>query len=451
MRRLRRERGLRSQAEAFSAGFEPALLDPRVWVPVRLGTGVGLFALAWAASSVDPLRQFFQLRPAWPLGLLLASVVLVFALGTLNLRDARKPTLFLLGVLAYSFLEVMASASFAVFSEAPGAFLLATIPVLRGGLNGLGLGARAGLPAFAVTHGLGVLAAAALRPDAPHAWLVLLAAPATMGSFLYLAQESGRLAQGRALVAAQGAALQAQLMVERASSLQLTRASLGDVLQRRHDARSALSTARLAADRLAPILRGDAREPLLRELVGALEALQQVVAGQRAPRRAAPSAGPGLERVEVEPVVHAVLASVRQGSPGLRTSVGVEPAGVRVRVRGGAPALYQILEQLARNAAEGDGTRRARQIEVAVVGDAAAGGVAIRVADDGPGFRAGLLEQLVAPFATTKPYGVGLGLYTAERLASASGGSLRLENRPGGGAAVTVYLEQAVDAARRSA
>jgi signal transduction histidine kinase len=327
--------------------------------------------------------------------------------------------------------------------------LLVALPVLRAALNGLGLGAPAGLAAFTAAHGLGVLAAAALRPDAPHAWLLLLAAPVSMGMFLYLAGVSGRLARGRALVAAQGAALQAQLVVERASQHQASTATLGELRQRRHDARSALSTARLAADRIAPFLRGDpARWPLVQELIGALDALQRLVAEQRTPRDAA--TGPALERVEVEPVVRAVLESVRERAPVLRASVEVAPGALAARVRGGSVALYQILEQLATNAAEGDGARRARHVGVAVLCDELAGSLAIRIADDGPGFRPRLLEQPIAPFVTTKPHGVGLGLYTAERLACASGGSLRLENRPEGGAVVTVYLELAADPAAAS-
>lgn len=444
MRRLHSEQTLRGQAEAFAAGFDPALLDPRIWIPVRLATGGSLVALAWAASSLPSVRDFFQLQPGVPVALVLASVALVFVLGATNRWAASNPTLFFLGVLLYGFLEVMASASFAIFAEAPGAFVLITLPVLRAALNGLGLAAPAGLAAFTAVHGLGVLAAAMLRPDAPHAWLLLLTAPVAMGMFLYLAGVSGRVARGRVLVAAQGAALGAQLVVERASHLQVSSATLAELRQRRHDARSALSTARLLADRIAPLVRGDVeRWPLAQDLITALDALQRLVAERRTPRDSA--SGPSLERVEVEPVVRAVLESVRERRRGLDASVEITHPGAAARVRGGAAALYQALEQLATNAAEGDGVRRARRIRVAVLVDERAGGLAIQITDDGPGFRPVLVGQPIAPFVTTKPQGIGLGLYTAERLACASGGAVRLENRAEGGAAVTVYLTLADD------
>jgi C4-dicarboxylate-specific signal transduction histidine kinase len=112
-------------------------------------------------------------------------------------------------------------------------------------------------------------------------------------------------------------------------------------------------------------------------------------------------------------------------------------------VRGGAESLRRILAALVENACEGDGRRTATRVEVAVSEQAALGALAIEVLDDGPGFAAADLAQRIAPFVTSKPHSAGLGLYTAERLARASGGSLRRATRPGGGAAVSVFLASA--------
>jgi C4-dicarboxylate-specific signal transduction histidine kinase len=71
------------------------------------------------------------------------------------------------------------------------------------------------------------------------------------------------------------------------------------------------------------------------------------------------------------------------------------------------------------------------------------GAAAIRVRDDGPGFRADALDAPVVAFKSAKPGGSGLGLYTTERLVRASGGSLRRENLDGGGAQVTAFLDEA--------
>jgi steroid delta-isomerase-like uncharacterized protein len=101
------------------------------------------------------------------------------------------------------------------------------------------------------------------------------------------------------------------------------------------------------------------------------------------------------------------------------------------------------LEHLATNACEGHDAAGARAVEIAVEEQPQLEALAVRVSDDGPGFSPEMLARPVAPFATSKQNGTGLGLYTAERLVRASGGSLRRENVPGGGAAVTVYLERA--------
>jgi C4-dicarboxylate-specific signal transduction histidine kinase len=114
---------------------------------------------------------------------------------------------------------------------------------------------------------------------------------------------------------------------------------------------------------------------------------------------------------------------------------------VLVSLRGGAESLRRILDNLLVNACEGDGAGAARAVVLSVtpVGST----VEIAVRDDGPGFRPELLASPPRPFATTKPGGTGLGLYTAARLVAASGGSLRRENAPGGGAVVTLRLPAA--------
>jgi two-component system C4-dicarboxylate transport sensor histidine kinase DctB len=100
------------------------------------------------------------------------------------------------------------------------------------------------------------------------------------------------------------------------------------------------------------------------------------------------------------------------------------------------------------NACEGRGARGAGSVDVVVEWDGPTGDVSIQVRDDGPGFPDEVLAAPVTAFVTTKPRGSGLGLYTAERLVNASGGSLRRENAPGGGAVVTVVLAAARPAAR---
>ena len=447
MRPIARDRSLRAQAVAFAASFDPTLFDPRVWIPIRLSTAAPLVLLACLAAFAPGLRDFFRLQPTVPLLLILASVVLVFALGAQPERGRRHPVAFAAGMLAYVVLEEMMSASFAVYAEPPGAFVLVALPVLRAAIDGIALGSSTGLAPFTAAHGLGVLAAVALRPDIDHRWLLLLTAPVAMATFLFFASAGTRLARGRALVAEQRAAIQAQHVVERFTRLEDASATLGALRQRRHAARSALATARLAADRLTPLAREDAELRRRAEaLTAALATLERLIAEAGPPSRPPGSSrGPALDRVEVAPLVLRVIQAASEAAPGLRATLRLadgREAPVAL-VRGGPGALYQILEQLVSNAGEGDGVRHAGQMRIAVEADPGARVLAIRVEDDGPGFRQDYLERPIAPFFTTKARGVGLGLYTVERLTRASGGSLRLENRLEGGAAVTVYLQLA--------
>jgi two-component system NtrC family sensor kinase len=66
----------------------------------------------------------------------------------------------------------------------------------------------------------------------------------------------------------------------------------------------------------------------------------------------------------------------------------------------------------------------------------------IRIADNGPGVPAELRERVFEPFFTTKPpeKGTGVGLALCRALARAHGGSLNLEDTPGGGASFILRL-----------
>lgn len=98
--------------------------------------------------------------------------------------------------------------------------------------------------------------------------------------------------------------------------------------------------------------------------------------------------------------------------------------------------IEQALINLLKNARE-SGSQVA-DIEVAV--SHAQGGFAIEVRDRGPGFTAAALENALVPFYSTKQTGTGLGLTLCREIVEAHGGRLRIANRDGGGAAVTLWL-----------
>ncbi len=104
--------------------------------------------------------------------------------------------------------------------------------------------------------------------------------------------------------------------------------------------------------------------------------------------------------------------------------------------------LRQALHNLLKNALEAIGEQHKPQIQVSTrfvrSGDTA--WVEFGVADNGPGLPEGFGERWFEPYTTSKAKGTGLGLAVVKKIAEEHGGSVRAENRAGGGAEFTVRL-----------
>jgi nitrogen fixation/metabolism regulation signal transduction histidine kinase len=98
--------------------------------------------------------------------------------------------------------------------------------------------------------------------------------------------------------------------------------------------------------------------------------------------------------------------------------------------------IEQALINLLKNARESGS--EPGSIELAV--QSSAQGFAIDVRDRGPGFTPAALENALVPFYSTKETGTGLGLTLCREIVEAHGGRLRIANREGGGAVVTLWL-----------
>jgi two-component system, NtrC family, sensor kinase len=99
--------------------------------------------------------------------------------------------------------------------------------------------------------------------------------------------------------------------------------------------------------------------------------------------------------------------------------------------------LQHVVLNLVSNSLEAMDERGSRLvISTRADGDAAF----LTVADDGPGIRSDLLDQVQEPFFSTKHGGVGLGLAICRSLAWQNSGGLEIESVPGEGTRVTVEL-----------
>jgi two-component system, NtrC family, nitrogen regulation sensor histidine kinase NtrY len=103
-----------------------------------------------------------------------------------------------------------------------------------------------------------------------------------------------------------------------------------------------------------------------------------------------------------------------------------------------ASQLEQVMINLLKNARESGSAPDAITVCVRGVHD----GCVIEVADRGSGLADDVLRDALLPFYSTKASGTGLGLTLCREIVEAHGGRLSLTNRPGGGAAVTVWLPQ---------
>ena len=101
--------------------------------------------------------------------------------------------------------------------------------------------------------------------------------------------------------------------------------------------------------------------------------------------------------------------------------------------------IEKVVENLALNALEAMGVQRGKLSVMA--GPAEEGFVFFSVSDTGHGMTEEFQRtRLFRPFSTTKPKGVGLGLYTCRELVRALGGRIDVESKRGSGTCFRVVL-----------
>jgi len=139
-----------------------------------------------------------------------------------------------------------------------------------------------------------------------------------------------------------------------------------------------------------------------------------------------------LEVVDVDEIVSQVCAGIQLEN---------EHVGIHISTHGLAPrralvpavAFSQALLNLIENAIEAGGSD---SIEVMI--DNPDGGTEVSILDRGQGWPDVVRTHVGEPFVTTKPDGVGLGLYFVHSLAAAVGGELLLRDRSDGGAVARI-------------
>jgi signal transduction histidine kinase len=150
-------------------------------------------------------------------------------------------------------------------------------------------------------------------------------------------------------------------------------------------------------------------------------------------------ARPGSQRrepLDLADLAGRALRAAEAAGTGLRATVHA-PAEVP-RAEGDPDQILRAFANLIRNAREAAGPDGSLDIDVSRDGLER---VAIRFRDNGPGIAPEHLPRLFQPFFTTKEGGHGLGLALVDRVAQAHDGEVRVDSRPGSGAAFTLILK----------
>lgn len=200
--------------------------------------------------------------------------------------------------------------------------------------------------------------------------------------------------------------------------IELERRFVADVA---HDLRTPLTGLTTAASLLEPGEVGDAVRERVERMNRLVEDLMEIA------RLDSGTATADLRRVELGGFVTELA--------GRRPDVAVSTNGACVSLVD-PRRLERVLDNVLDNAVR----HGAGPVDVTVSHDR------IEVADHGPGFSPELLEHAAERFTTGDPArggGIGLGLAIASGQCHVLGGELRLANRPGGGAVVTIDLAPA--------
>lgn len=139
-------------------------------------------------------------------------------------------------------------------------------------------------------------------------------------------------------------------------------------------------------------------------------------------------------------VVEGALMLLRSRFAGRMDAIRIDLPPDGLQALGNRIRLEQVLINLLQNALEAIGDSEDGAIQVRC--KEAAGGIALTVADNGPGIAADVREELFTPFNTSKEDGLGLGLAISKEIVSDYGGTIEVESGPSG-TTFTINLKKA--------
>jgi signal transduction histidine kinase len=145
-------------------------------------------------------------------------------------------------------------------------------------------------------------------------------------------------------------------------------------------------------------------------------------------------------RTDLLPVVREAIARSEPAAAEREIRIALEGDPAPLVVDHDPGRFLQVIQNLLDNALVHAPAESRIVVGVRVVERDQTRWMAVAVEDAGTGFRAQDLPHVFEPFYSRRRGGTGLGLSIVERLVGQHGGRVLAENRPAGGARVTVLL-----------
>jgi signal transduction histidine kinase len=138
------------------------------------------------------------------------------------------------------------------------------------------------------------------------------------------------------------------------------------------------------------------------------------------------------ELVELSEIINEVVAPVRS-DPAVRLSINNKAVRPIMAVR---EQIHQVLLNVVLNAKQAVNQDGAISITLSQLDDY----LIVTIDDSGPGIPAGMLKNLFRPAQTSRPGGLGIGLYQCKQIVEAHGGTIQVRSEAGKGTQVRIAL-----------
>lgn len=157
------------------------------------------------------------------------------------------------------------------------------------------------------------------------------------------------------------------------------------------------------------------------------------------------AASPEMRQTDLKALLLDIVSDARWEAGERDTRVELIDGECSIRANPGLlrSATENVIRNAVRYTAPGTAVEVSLECRIADTGRSAI----VRVSDRGPGVPAEELTKIFRPFYRAdeardrESGGAGLGLAIAERVAATHGGSIRAENRPGGGLEVVMTIQ----------